>query len=348
MGSKQSSKMGNKQTSEVQDQNTLQNYRIDYENIIKRGTFCCLYKGYAPDNSTIAIKEYHESKGCAAKIKSYLNALKGLQDPNVVQILDFGEIDKKFLIATEYCNDSLDSFRRKAKNNKVNLQDIVNIGKQIGNGVRAMVNFGVIFNNLHMKNILIGQGSTVKISVPSIKTSSSWQIESFGSSYYIAPEIWFDQCGNGPENQQNALMFSIGAILLHLAVGESYPFKCPNTPDVHIQNIFNGVPVVLRGIFLELLKKNPEERLKLKKFCLEIRGFTGPQLKQKKLFDKQHVESAIQDRNKSTTKAENTVVSYSKSEGVSIFVLPLTLLGPMLIKINMVLANINKTKAVSK
>ena len=186
-----------------------------------------------------------------------------------------------------------------------------------------MINFGVIFNNLHMKNILIGQGSTVKISLPSIKTSSSWQSESFGSSYYIAPEIWFDQCGNEPENQQNALTFSIGAILLHLAVGESYPFKYPNTPDVAIQNIFNGVPVQLRGIFLELLKKNPKERLKLKKFCVEIRGFTRDQLKQKKPFDKEHVEPAIQDPNNSTTKAENTVVSHSKSEGVSIFVLPL-------------------------
>ena len=313
--------MGNSQTTEAneqtQPQNNLQNYRIDYENIIKRGSFCCLYKGYGPDNSTIAIKEFYESKDCAAKIKSDLNALKGFRDPNVVQILDFGEIDKKFLIATEYCNDSLDNFRTKAKNNKVNLQDIVNIGKQIGNGIRAMVNFGVIFNNLHMKNILIGQGPTVKISLPSIKTSSSWQSESFGSSYYIAPEIWFDQCGSGQEDQQNALMFSIGAILLHLAVGDAYPFKCPNTPDIHIQNIFNGVPVELRGIFLELLKKNPAERMKLKKFCVEIRGFSRPQLKQKKLFDKQHVVPAIQDPNKSTTKAENTVVSHSKWEGVS-------------------------------
>ena len=203
--------MGNSQTTEAneqtQPQNNLQNYRIDYENIIKRGSFCCLYKGYGPDNSTIAIKEFYESKDCPAKIKSDLNALKGFRDPNVVQILDFGEIDKKFLIATEYCNDSLDNFRTKAKNNKVNLQDIVNIGKQIGNGIRAFVNVGVIFNNLHMKNILIGQGPTVKISLPSIKTSSSWQSESFGSAYYIAPEIWFDQCGSGQEDQQNALMF---------------------------------------------------------------------------------------------------------------------------------------------
>ena len=88
-----------------------------------------------------------------------------------------------------------------------------------------MVSYGVIFNNLHMKNILIGQGPAVKISLPSIKSSAKWQSESFGSAYYIAPEIWFDQCGSSPEDQQSTLMFSVGAILLHLAVGESYPYR---------------------------------------------------------------------------------------------------------------------------
>ena len=126
-------------------------------------------------------------------------------------------------------------------------------------------------------------------------------------------------------------MFSIGSILLHLSIGDIYPFEYPaikdtypfkitdNPRDKKVELHLKVVPEVFRGLINGLLNigKNPHDRIKLSKFGVEIRMFKSEHKKQNKKYENQHVVTDINGPNKLSNKHENTIMAQSKFEGVS-------------------------------
>ena len=281
----------------------LQNYTIDYDQKIRHGISSCIFKGSSITGETVAIEEYLTAEKCTTEERENLAMLKNIRDHNVTRIFKYGTCESRFYIVKEFCEESLDKYLARSQNGQLEEEEIRKIGKQIGSGVKALFRQGIHFNTLEMKNILMGENGCIKISKPSKCDAGVLNFLEIYSPIYLAPEIRRNQLEDVTKDNQKAVMFSIGAILLHLALGNSYPLKYPVPTSLNIKASANKVPKHLQMLIRNLLAKNSHDRIPLNDFCAQIRGLSKDDIKQSRKFLKQHVEG-----NHSASKKRNEVV----------------------------------------
>ena len=282
----------------------LQNYTIDYDHKIRHGISSCIFKGSSIMGETVAIEEYLTAEECTTEERENLAKLKNIRDRNVTRIFEYGTCESRFYIVKEFCEESLDKYLAKSQNGQLKEEEIRKIGKQIGSGVKALYRHGIHFNTVEMKNVLIGENGCIKISKPSKCDATALNVLEVDSPIYLAPEIRNNKLEDVMKDNQKSVMFSIGAILLHLALGNnSYPLKYPVPTSLNIKASANKVPKHLQMLIRNLLAKNSNDRIPLNDFCAHIRGLSKDDIKQSRKFLKQHV-----DGNHSAGKKRNEVV----------------------------------------
>ena len=195
---------------------------------------------------------------------------RSLSHQNIVLLFGAGEIDGRFCAATEYV-EGFAIAANLAKGERFTVWDMVDISRQVCNGLDHAVSHGVIHKRLHPANVLVQWDGTVK--VLGFGITGMWSEEdSLGllspASYYASPE---QVRGEALDARSN--LYSWGAILYAMSIGHA-PSEVVDTPsDVESvrKQILEGTPVppiqlnpkltpALNELILKALSKNPEDR----------------------------------------------------------------------------------------
>jgi serine/threonine protein kinase/Tfp pilus assembly protein PilF len=197
-------------------------------------------------------------------------AAAALNHPNIITIFDVIETDGQICIIMEYVNG--DSLRTKIDKGISDIDEILNITKQICEGLFEAHKADIVHRDIKPENILIDGRGRVKIldfGLAKLKGVSKLTKESstLGTIQYMSPEQI-----QGKEVDQRSDIFSLGVVLYELLTGE-VPFTGDYESAVHYA-ILNEQPKLLKDIkakysfdIEKLLDKEPNKRLQS---CREV------------------------------------------------------------------------------
>src|SRR5258706_282064 len=191
---------------------------------------------------------------------------RNLSHQNIVLLHGAGEIDGRFCVATEYV-EGFSIAGNLAKGERFTVWDMIDISRQVCNGLDHAHNHGGVHRRLQPANVLIQWDGTVKILGFGI--AGMWSEEGSpgvlaAASYYASPE---QVRGQSLHTRSN--LFTWGAILYEMATG-SKPFNGADVDEVRTQ-ILEGEPVPpidvnpkvtpsLSALILKAIAKNPSDR----------------------------------------------------------------------------------------
>src|SRR5882672_6817185 len=201
---------------------------------------------------------------------------RNLSHQNIVLLYGAGEIDGRFCVATEYV-EGFSIAGNLAKGERFTVWDMIDISRQVCNGLDHAHNHGVVHRRLQPANVLIQWDGTVKILGFGI--AGMWSEEDSpgvlsAASYYASPE---QVRGQSLHTRSN--LFSWGAILYEMATGTK-PFDGADVDAVRRQ-ILEGEPVPpielnpkitpnLSALILKAISKVPSDRFATGRELLEV------------------------------------------------------------------------------
>jgi len=191
---------------------------------------------------------------------------RNLSHQNIVLLYGAGENDGRFCVATEYV-EGFSIAGNLAKGERFTVWDMIDISRQVCNGLDHAHNHGVVHRRLQPANVLIQWDGTVKILGFGI--AGMWSEEDSpgvlsAASYYASPE---QVRGQSLHTRSN--LFSWGAILYEMATGTK-PFNGADVDEVRKQ-ICEGQPIPpiemnpkitpnLSALILKAISKVPSDR----------------------------------------------------------------------------------------
>lgn len=237
--------------------------------VIGRGSMGIVYKGMDPRiKKLVAIKTMNQKNITDSMMEKRFyregSILGQLHHRNIVDVYNVGEDKGISYIAMEYLEGTtLDEFSR--QNAKLSLKVILNIIKQICEGVHMAHAKDIIHRDIKPANIFLLPDDHVKVldfgvaHFKDSKLTTSGMV--IGTINYIAPEQI-----TGLKIDHRADIFSIGVILYELIVGKN-PFVGKNISQTMI-NIINRevepikeVPTPLKDLVASMLTKDRDKRI---------------------------------------------------------------------------------------
>jgi serine/threonine-protein kinase len=223
-------------------------------------------------NRPVALKAFNldlagdDRPNLVKRLIAEAESTRNLSHQNIVLLYGAGEIDGRFCVATEYV-EGFSIAANLAKGERYTVWDMLDISRQVCNGLDHAHNHGVVHRRLQPANILIQWDGTVKILGFGI--AGMWSEEDSPgvlsvASYYASPE---QVRGQSLHTRSN--LFSWGAILYEMATGTK-PFNGSDVEEVRKQ-ILEGQPVPpielnpkvtpnLSALILKAISKIPSDR----------------------------------------------------------------------------------------
>lgn len=188
---------------------------------------------------------------CRARFKREAQAAAKLDHPNIVTVYEVGEFQGRPFFAMQHIEGR--SLREQIESRELFLQEVLEIGIQIAEGLQAAHENGVTHRDIKPANILIdthGRARILDFGLASVagvdhltKTGST-----LGTIGYMSPEQV-----RGEQVDQRTDIFSLGVVIFELITGKQ-PFKGENEA-VTSRNIVDSQPEPLAryksGISLE-------------------------------------------------------------------------------------------------
>lgn len=243
---------------------------IQIRNEILNDTAVSIYKGYyEPAKCDVWVKlsrsESVRGEKALARFEAECKAFASLKHPNLVPLVVYGAHQGHAYIATEYVPGST-------------ISELIAIGKlpanlaayavqEIGKGLKAVHDAGRFHRNLKPSNILVTRDGRIKLTGFSIGPFGGMSgVSERGrlGMAYRSLEIW-----DGAEVTAASDVFSLGAVLFETITGER-AFKGDTLEQIQTQiknydpidalHDEDTLPVQLRRVCQQLLKKRPEQR----------------------------------------------------------------------------------------
>ena len=220
----------------------------------------------------VALKVLHDQYNSDQKfIESFKREAKlmaRITHPNVVQILEVGDLDGQIYIAMQYFDGG--SLEQKIQaSGPLTLKDAVRMLNQVARGLEAGHKIGLIHRDIKPANILYNLDGFIAISdfgvAKSIQQGSLETTNSFnqfaGSPYYIPPELWQSKGNPSPA----ADIYSLACVLYEALTGEilfaGETYEHVLTRHVLEAPVFsNTLPENLVDLLSVALAKNPSDR----------------------------------------------------------------------------------------
>lgn len=212
----------------------------------------------------MVLKEEENKK----RLSSEGRLLSAFEHPNIIKVFEFGETQKHTFIAMEYLSGgTLEEFIR--NNFPLPREVLINIAKQICDGLAAIHAKNIVHRDLKSQNIMFDENGIIRImdfglsKSPLVSTMTSLGTV-VGTLGYVAPE----QITNIHVDQRTDV-FSLGVVLYEMAANK-LPFTGENEMAL-IHSIFNTVPArpsdinssvpkSIDEIIFKCISKNPDER----------------------------------------------------------------------------------------
>lgn len=165
-------------------------------------------------------------------------ALRQLDHPNIVRVIDTIEVDDSYHIIMEYIDGGDLQPRIRAKD--LSLNDCLEIGLDICDALTRTHRLGIVHRDLKPSNVLLTQGGQVKLTdfgIAHFNTSTATEKDEIvGTIAYMAPEVL-----HGYPVDARADIWSFGALFYEMLVGES-PFHSENGAQVIKKILYDDVP----------------------------------------------------------------------------------------------------------
>lgn len=244
-----------------------------YEVIAKIGAggMADVYKGKDHKlNRFIAIKvlksDYSSNKNFVSKFKNEAQSAAGLMHQNIVNVYDVGDEDGIYYFVMELVEGiTLKSYIEKKI--RLSVKEALSIAIQVGNGIEAAHNNGIIHRDIKPQNIIISREGKVKVAdfgIARAASSDTITSHAMGSVHYTSPEQ-----ARGGYSDAKSDIYSIGITLFEMVTGR-VPFDGETTVSIAIKHIQEempsprdyvpDIPISVEKIILKCTQKNPDKR----------------------------------------------------------------------------------------
>jgi len=246
-------------------------YRIVEE--IDRGGMGRVYKAEDKElKSVVALKIIHPhnlTNGHAVeRFKKEILLAREITHENVIRIHDFGEEEGVKFISMEYVEGEnlKDLIKREGS---LDFERVLDIGRQICDGLQAAHRKGIVHRDLKPHNIMITSKGRVRIMDFGLAKSIEGEGISLPDMVVGTPEYLSPEQARGEKVDGRADIYSLGIILYEMATGK-LPFRSETVLGYitkHLNekpcspSVLNPlVPNFLSRIILKCLEKNPQRR----------------------------------------------------------------------------------------
>lgn len=218
----------------------------------------------------VAIKElkaeFSEDINFVTKFRTEAQSAAGLEHPNIVNIYDVGSENGMHYIVMEYVEGiTLKTYIE--KKGQLSFKEAVSIAIQVGRGIEAAHNKGIIHRDIKPQNIIISTEGKVKVTdfgIARAASSNTISSDVMGSVHYSSPE----QARNGFVDGKSDI-YSLGIVMYEMVTGR-VPFDGDTTVAVAIQHLQEemvtpsayapNLPISMEKIILKSTQKNPDRR----------------------------------------------------------------------------------------
>jgi len=218
----------------------------------------------------VAIKilkpEFSEDAAFVAKFRTEAQSAAGLEHPNIVNIYDVGSENGMYYIVMEYVEGiTLKTYIE--KKGQLNFKEAISIAIQVGRGIEAAHQKGIIHRDIKPQNIIISTEGKVKVTdfgIAKAASSNTIHADVMGSVHYSSPE----QARNGFVDGKSDI-YSLGIVMYEMVTGR-VPFDGDNTVAIAIQHLQEemvapsayapDLPISLEKIILKATMKSPDRR----------------------------------------------------------------------------------------
>lgn len=211
-------------------------------------------------------QEFAEDLTFVTKFRSEAQSAAGLEHANIVNIYDVGSEDGMYFIVMEYVEGiTLKTYIE--KKGQLNFKEAISIAIQVGRGIEAAHNKGIIHRDIKPQNIIISTEGKVKVTdfgIARASTSNTIHADVMGSVHYSSPE----QARNGYVDGKSDI-YSLGIVMYEMVTGR-VPFDGDTTVAVALQHLQEDMvapsafapelPISLEKIILKATMKSPDRR----------------------------------------------------------------------------------------
>lgn len=216
------------------------------------------------------IKNPKSRKESEAEILNEIDILKRMDHPNIVKIFEFYNTPEGYYLITEYCGGG-ELFQEIVDHAPFSELIAASIMYQIFSAVNYCHNINIIHRDLKPENILIEKKEAKKYDIKIIDFGTAKLYEKnksekkvIGSSYYIAPEVLFENYNHMCD------LWSCG-VIMYILLSSKPPFS-GKSDQVILEKIkvgkynmqikqFETVSSEAKDLITCLLQKNPGKRL---------------------------------------------------------------------------------------
>lgn len=247
-----------------------QHYRIERE--IGRGGMGTVYLATDTNtNATVAVKHLKSELAQPELIERFRRegeALRELNHPNIVKLLDAVEVENQHYLVMEYVAGS--DLAELIKSSTIHLKDILRYALDLADALTRAHKLNIIHRDLKPANILIGEDGILRLTDFGIAQLGSKQRVTdtdaiVGTIDYLPPEAF---AGNGIDTRAD--IWAFGVILFEMLTGQR-PFSADNLmetiqqittasiPDLEALN--PDAPIDLIDLVYRMLERDPQARI---------------------------------------------------------------------------------------
>lgn len=204
-------------------------------------------------------------------LKTEVLILKKVQDPNIVELFDIYESDKKVYLVMELLTggELFDRIVKKYPNGYSEVTASI-LTKKIVSSIKYLHSQGIVHRDLKPENLLYaspGDDADIKITDFGLAKIASNELllkTACGTPNYVAPEVLLNEGYDAAVD-----MWSVGVILYILLCGFP-PFYSENTPELFQQIInanydfpspyWDNISASAKDLITKLLQTNPKKR----------------------------------------------------------------------------------------
>ena len=211
-------------------------------------------------------KEFSEDKNFVSKFVVEAQSAAGLSHPNIVNVYDVGDESGIHYIVMELVEGiTLKSYIE--KKGLLSFKEAVSIAIQVGTGIEAAHNNGIVHRDIKPQNIIISREGKVKVTdfgIARAVTSNTINQSVMGSVHYTSPE----QARGGYVDEKSDI-YSLGITLYEMITGR-VPYNGETAVQVAVMHIqeemippsrfVDDLPVSVEQIILKCTQKAPDRR----------------------------------------------------------------------------------------
>lgn len=276
--------------------------RYEITELLGEGGMAFVYKALDKElQRFVAIKtlkpSYVGQETFVERFKREAQVASNINNPNIVQIYDWGIEDVPYFVMEYVEGNSLTQIISKKK--QLSISDVIYIGSRVANGLQAAHSNGLVHRDIKPGNILITSEGRVKVTdfgIVAIQNESSDITKTgsvLGTATYISPE----QAKGEPVSTQSDL-YSLGIVLYELLIGAP-PFEGDSPVSIATKHLTNkpeklsglrkDIPKGLENAVLKLLNKNSNDRFR------SAEDLRAVLIQQNSLVNKQETQESLVD-----------------------------------------------------